>query len=169
MGRESTREYGVARDDGFDAFVVGASGRLLRAAFLLVGDRAAAEDLLQDVLEKMFVAWPRIDEPTAYARRALAHGATNRWRRRSRKPEVPLDGHDRPATADDPAVRRDIVTALASLPKGQRAVIVLRYFEDLTTEQTAAALGCSVGTVKSQTARALPRLRELLSLPKEAC
>jgi RNA polymerase sigma-70 factor (sigma-E family) len=159
----------MARDEGFDDFVVGASGRLLRAAYLLVGDRVVAEDLLQDVLEKMFVAWPRIDEPTAYARKALAHGATNRWRRRSRKPEVPLDGHDRAVLADDPSVRRDIVTALATLPAGQRAVIVLRYFEDLTTEQTAAALGCSVGTVKSQTARALPRLRELLALTQEAC
>ncbi|MCU1623412.1 MAG: subfamily polymerase sigma-24 factor [Frankiales bacterium] len=163
------RGCGVARDDGFDEFVIGASSRLLRAAYLLVGERAAAEDLLQDVLEKMFVAWPRIDEPTAYARRALAHGATNRWRRRSRKPEVPLDGHDRAAPTADPTVRRDVIAALATLPRGQRAVIVLRYFEDLTTEQTAAALGCSVGTVKSQTARALPRLRDLLALTQEAC
>ncbi len=159
----------MARDDGFDEFVIGTSGRLLRAAYLLVGERAAAEDLLQDVLEKMFVAWPRIDEPTAYARRALVRGATNRWRRRARKPEVSLDGHDPAAHTNDPMVRRDIVAALATLPKGQRAVIVLRYFEDLTTEQTAAALGCSAGTVKSQTARALPRLRDLLSLTEEAC
>jgi RNA polymerase sigma-70 factor (sigma-E family) len=158
----------VVKDDGFDAFVIGASPRLLRAAYLLVGERVAAEDLLQDTLEKMFVRWSRIDDPTAYARRSLAHGAANRWRRRSRKPESPLDGHDAPAVAHDHSSRHDIMAALARLPRGQRAVIVLRYFEDLTTEQTAAAIGCSVGTVKSQTARALPRLRQLLDVSEES-
>ena len=145
--------------DDFDAFVTGASTRLLRTAYLLVGDVGAAEDLLQDVLERMYVRWGRIDDPPAYARQALAHAATNRWRRRSRRAEVPLDRHDRPVAAVEPLTTSPLMTALAALPSGQRAVMVLRYFEDLSTEQTAAALGCSIGTVKSQSARALPRLR----------
>ena len=155
-------------DDGFDAFVTGSSARLLRTAYLLVGDAGVAEDLLQDVLERMFVKWPRIRDPRAYAQRAIAHAATNRWRRRLRRPEVPLGSHDRavPAAAD-PLSLSPLMAALATLPAGQRAVVVLRYFEDLSTEQTAQALGCSVGTVKSQTARALPRLRVLLDQPEE--
>jgi DNA-directed RNA polymerase specialized sigma24 family protein len=80
---------------------------------------------------------------------------------------VPLGGHDRAVASAEPLTTSPLMTALALLPRGQRAVMVLRYFEDLTTEQTAAALGCSIGTVKSQSARALPRLRELLSAQEE--
>jgi RNA polymerase sigma-70 factor (sigma-E family) len=151
----------------FDAFVTGASSRLLRFAYLLVGDVAAAEDLLQDVLERMYVRWSRIDDPMPYARRSIAHAATNRWRRRQRRPEVPLGRHDRPVAPSEPLRASPLMVALATLPAGQRAVMVLRYFEDLSTEQTAAALGCSIGTVKSQSARALPRLRELLAAQEE--
>jgi RNA polymerase sigma-70 factor (sigma-E family) len=157
----------VTVDDSFDAFVNGASTRLLRVAYLLVGDLATAEDLLQDVLERMYVRWSRIDDPPAYARQSLAHAATNRWRRRQRRPEVPLDRHDRAVHAQEPLSTSPLMAALALLPRGQRAVMVLRYFEDLSTEQTASALGCSVGTVKSQTARALPRLRALLAAQEE--
>jgi RNA polymerase sigma-70 factor (sigma-E family) len=160
----------LSRDEGFDEFVSGASGRLLRTAYLMVGDRAAAEDLLQDVLERMYARWPRIDDPRAYARRALAHAASNRWRSRRRRPEVPLGERDVAAAPPGPEpALRDVLAALAVLPAGQRAVVVLRYFDDLSIEQTAAALGCSVGTVKSQTARALPRLRELLAFAEENC
>jgi RNA polymerase sigma-70 factor (sigma-E family) len=155
-------------DDGFDAFVTGASPRLLRVAHLLVGDAATAEDLLQDVLERMFVRWSRIEDPAAYARQSLAHAATNRWRWRLRRPEVPLGRHDQAAPATESSVGSPLMRALSTLPRGQRAVVVLRFFEDLSTEQTAAALGCSVGTVKSQTARALPRLRALLTAEQEA-
>jgi RNA polymerase sigma-70 factor (sigma-E family) len=159
----------VARDDGFDEFVLGASRRLLRSAFLLIGDRGAAEDLLQDVLERMYARWSRIDDPHAYARRAIAHAATNRWRTRRRHPEVPLGERDVAAAVNPEPASRDVLAALATLPPGQRAVVVLRFFDDLSIDQTASALGCSAGTVKSQTARALPRLRALLALAEEPC
>lgn len=160
----------MARDDEFDDFAIGASPRLLRLALLLVGDRAAAEDLLQDVLERLYMAWPRVTDPDAYARRALANAATNRWRYRSRRPEVPLTvDHDIAVAGPEPTDRDVLLAALATLPQGQRAAVVLRFFEDLSVEQVAVALGCSTGTVKSQTARALPRLRELLTLAGETC
>jgi RNA polymerase sigma-70 factor (sigma-E family) len=159
----------ASRDDPFDHFVLSASPRLLRLSFLLVGDRGAAEDLVQDVLARMYVRWPRIDEPEAYARQALAHRATNRWRSRNRRPEVALtDEHDVPVPGPEPTDRDALMTALASLTARQRATVVLRFFEDYTVEQTAAAMNCSVGTVKSQTARALPRLRDLLTT-EESC
>jgi RNA polymerase sigma-70 factor (sigma-E family) len=158
------------RDVQFEEFVVGASPRLLRLSFLLVGDRNAAEDLLQEVLERLYVAWPRVDQPEAYARRALAHAATNRWRRRRLRTEVELtDAHDAQVPGPEPTDRDRVLAALAELPAGQRATVVLRFFEDLSVDETAAALRCSPGTVKSQTARALPRLRELLALSEENC
>lgn len=154
------------RDASFEEFVRGSSARLLRSAYLLVGDVGVAEDLLQEVLERMYVSWPGIEDPDAYARRALVHRATNRWRSRRRRPEVALtEGHDRALALDGPETRLDVVRVLRELSAGQRAVIVLRYLDDLSVEQTAAAMGCSVGTVKSQTARALPRLRALLESP----
>jgi RNA polymerase sigma-70 factor (sigma-E family) len=160
----------ASRDDPFDHFVLTASARLLRLAFLLVGDRGAAEDLLQDVLERMYVAWPRIAEPDAYARQALAHRATNRWRHRGRRREVALtDEHDVAIPGPEPSQRDTLMAALALLTARQRTTVVLRFFEDYTVEQTAAAMSCSVGTVKSQTARALPRLRHLLTATQETC
>lgn len=157
------------RNAEFDQFVLGASPRLLRLSFLLVGDRTAAEDLLQDVLERLYVAWPRLSSPEAYARQSLAHTAANRWRRKARRKEVEFtDQHDRAVPGPEPTGRDALLAALATLPAGQRATVVLRFFEDLSVEETAAALNCSTGTVKSQTARALPRLRELLSV-EEPC
>lgn len=156
------------RDQEFREFVAGSHVRLLRLAYLLVGERGTAEDLLQDTFERLYVKWPRVQEPEAYARRALANGATNRWRSKSRKPEVPLHaGHDGASVDPEHGDRAVLMSALKSLPSGQRSVVVLRYFEDLSVEQVAAALGCSTGTVKSQTARALPRLRSLLALDEE--
>jgi RNA polymerase sigma-70 factor (sigma-E family) len=160
----------AVRGEAFEGFVTAASPRLLRLAILLVGDRGAAEDLLQEVLERMYVAWPRIAEPEAYARQALAHRATNRWRHRSRRPEVALtDEHDVTVPGPEPSQRDSLLAALAALTDRQRTTVVLRFFEDFTVEQTAAAMNCSVGTVKSQTARALPRLREMLALPEDSC
>lgn len=151
----------------FDEFVVGSSTRLLRSAYLMTGDRHAAEDLVQEVLSRVYVAWPRIDDPTAYVRRALMHSATNRWRKAARRPEVPLEPkHDLPGRGFEDE-RVDLMAALRQLPAGQRAVIVLRFLDDASVEDTARALGCSTGTVKSQTARALPRLRSLLAEPCE--
>ncbi|MBB5789189.1 SigE family RNA polymerase sigma factor [Jiangella mangrovi] len=156
------------RNDGFDEFVAGWSARLLRSAYLLTGDRGLAEDLVQDVYERLYVAWPRVADPAAYAHRVLTRQAMNRWRTRSRRPKEAALGleHDRPDHRADAVTafheRAVIVAALRTLTARQRAVVVLRYFADLSEADTAAAMGCSVGTVKSQTARALARLRTVL-------
>jgi RNA polymerase sigma-70 factor (sigma-E family) len=155
------------RGADFDEFVLGHSGRLLRSAVLLLGDREDAEDLLQEVLERMYAAWQRIDDPTAYAHRAVLRAAINRWRRRRRRPQVPLGTHD-VATSDPTASvseREPVLDALRCLPARQRAVLVLRYFEDLSEAQVADVLGCSTGTVKRHASRGLQRLRDLLDDP----
>ncbi|GAB3908365.1 SigE family RNA polymerase sigma factor [Kibdelosporangium lantanae] len=153
----------------FEQFVAYRSAILLRTAYLLcAGDRGAAEDLLQDVLERMYPKWRRIKgEPEAYARAALANAAANRWRWRSRRVrEAPLEDHAHPVVGgpEQGVLDRDeVVRALGALPVRMRAVLVLRFFDDLTEAQTAAALGCGVGTVKSQTSRGLARMRALLA------
>jgi len=161
---------GVIRDvsrrgTDFDEFVIGAAARLQRMAFALTGDLVASEDLVQDVLERMYVAWPRIDDPAAYARRALVNASANRWRTRARRPEQSLAlAIDVPVgdRSDEHCSRDELVRAISLLPARQRAVVVLRFLEDLSEADTAHALGCSVGTVKSQTSRALTRLREIV-------
>jgi RNA polymerase sigma factor (sigma-70 family) len=109
------------------------------------------------------VRWRHIrGAPEPYARKALTNLVANRWRSRGRRPEVALvDQHDRPDpdSADGFAIRDQLLVALQDLPPRQRAVLVLRYYEDLTEVQTAEVLGCSVGTVKSQASRALGKLR----------
>jgi RNA polymerase sigma-70 factor (sigma-E family) len=155
----------------FADFVNADATRLLRIAYLLTGDREAAEDLLQDTLERVYVAWPRVENPFAYARTALVRRSANRWRDRIRRPEAPLDAagdvpHDDGADGSERIAHRDQLTrALARLGPRQRAAVVLRYLEDLSEVETAAALGCSVGTVKSQTSRALARLRAVIDEP----
>lgn len=154
-----------SRGADFDDFVVGDGTRLQRMAIALTGDRSVAEDLVQDVLERMYVAWPRIDDPHAYARRALVNATANRWRRRSRRPERIVADTPEVAVsdrADEHAHRDELVRAISALPARQRAVIVLRFLEDMSEAEAATALGCSAGTVKSQTSRALSKLRELL-------
>ncbi len=151
----------------FEEFVALRSQALLRTAYLLCGgDRQAAEDMLQDVLMGMYGKWRRIrTSPEAYARKALANAAANRWRRRSRKPEAPMDHAQTPTTRshEEQVVAADsVVRALAQLPTKMRAVLVLRFFDDLSEADTARALGCGVGTVKSQTSRGLSRMRELM-------
>jgi RNA polymerase sigma-70 factor (sigma-E family) len=152
----------------FTDFVAHRAPELLRTAYLLCGgDRGAAEDLLQDVLERAYPRWRRIKgRPEPYLRAALANAASNRWRNRSRRVnEVPLDeattttrtGHEQQVIDHDQVVR-----ALRQLPPRMRAVLVLRYFDDMSEADVAAALRCSIGTVKSQTSRGLVRLRELL-------
>lgn len=160
--------HGVNDKGDFEQFVANRSAALLRTAYLLcAGDRGAAEDLLQDVLERMYVKWRRIrGEPEAYARTSLANASANRWRRRSRRVrETPLTESIVAATRGpekDVIDRDEVVRALGVLPDRMRAVLVLRFFDDLTEAQTASALGCGVGTVKSQTSRGLARLREVL-------
>jgi RNA polymerase sigma-70 factor (sigma-E family) len=144
--------------------------RLLRTAHLLCGDREDAEDLTQTALVKVVRHWRRVqraDDPYAYARAVLVNTAASRWRRRRRYDELTAAERTAPAAvAPDPAggvaLRDAVRRALAELPPRTRAVLVLRYFEDLTEAQTAAALGCSVGSVKSQVSRGLARLRERL-------
>lgn len=148
----------------FEEFVAARSTALWRSAYLLTGDRQRAEDLLQTALVKAWRRWDRIvrhEAAEAYVRATIATTYTDWWRRRWNG-EVPTG--ELPETAAPPdstrvEVRRDVLAALAGLPRGQRAVIVLRYFDDLSEQQTAAALGVSVGTVKSQTSRALAALR----------
>lgn len=146
----------------FDEYVVARSPALWRSAWLLTGDRHKAEDLVQTALIKCWGRWDRIapDAIEAYVRRTMVTTYTDWWRRRWNG-EIPTDElvDATPAPAPDLGVRRDVLTALATLPRGQRAVVVLRYFDDLTEAQTATALGISVGTVKSQTSRALRALR----------
>jgi len=153
----------VEGDEAFTAWAHRAVPQLERVARLLCADRHAGQDLTQDVLERMYPRWARIEDPDAYARRALTHAATSRWRYRARRPERTLE-----PTTDTTAVpspvsavesRIDLMSALAQLPARQRAVLVLRYFEDCTERDTADLLDINIGTVKSQTARALTRLR----------
>ena len=148
----------------FEEFVYARSGSLLRTALLLTGqNRAEAEDLLQLALERAYRHWPRVcrsGEPERYVRGILANASADRWRRLARRAERPLSapGAD-PALPDHSAVVADrdyLLRALAALPPRQRAVLVLRYFDDLSEAETAQMLGCSLGTVKSQAARAWP-------------
>jgi len=154
----------------FDEFVVARSSSLLRTAFLLTHDHALAEDLLQTALTKAYLAWSRIeDSPEAYVRRILVTTYATWWRRRWNGeaptevlPERSRDGALLDAHADvhaDADARHDLWTAMERLPRRQRAVVVLRWFEDLSEAETARVLGCSVGTVKSQASKAFAKLR----------
>jgi RNA polymerase sigma-70 factor (sigma-E family) len=155
-------------DEDFSAFVDASSRRLLRSAYLITGDFAEAEDLLQTALEKAYRRWPsirRTDIPEAYVRRVLVTTAIDAGRRR-RFASSPLDADSLPGRLD-PAIegvvgRSALLACVRELPPSQRAVLVLRYFDDLTETETARTLGCTVGTVKSQHARAMARLRELV-------
>jgi RNA polymerase sigma-70 factor (sigma-E family) len=150
--------------DAFDAFARGRMRELLRFAHVLTGDPHRAADLLQDALERTLMSWDRVvrkDDPVAYVRRAIVNRHVSVWRRQRRESLVA----DTPDTPYDPrsaerAFDADLWAALATLPTRQRAVLVLRYYEDLSEADTATAMGCSVGTVKSQTFRALAKLRD---------
>jgi RNA polymerase sigma-70 factor (sigma-E family) len=161
----------------FEQFVEGSSSHMLTMAMLLTGhSRVDAEDLLQTVLERAYRRWRRIcrtGDPGPYVRRMLVNAAVDRWRLLRRRPELPFatDGSPPAVTAaagpDMTAALADqdlLWRALACLPAGQRAVLVLRYYEDLTEAQTAAVLGCTVGSVKTQTSRALNKLRGIVGI-----
>jgi RNA polymerase sigma-70 factor (sigma-E family) len=157
--REDFREYVAAR-----------SPALLRTAYVLTGNRADAEDLLQTALAKTYLAWERIREREAvdgYVRRVMVNTQTSWWRRR-KVDERPVDavpdvpgGRDAAADLD---LHDALWTALSALPKRQRAMVVLRYYEDLSEAETARVMGVSVGTVKSTTSRALRSLRDASGL-----
>ncbi len=156
-----------ARDQAFTEFVGARAGALLRTAYLLTGDHQAAEDLLQVALVKTYLAWDRIREIEAvegYVRRTLLTTHTSWWRRRWRG-EVPvptIPEHQGPAVDERAEDRSRVWPHLKALPARQRAVVVLRYYEDRSEAEVAALLGCSAGTVKSQAHRALTTLRQRL-------
>jgi RNA polymerase sigma-70 factor (sigma-E family) len=153
----------------FDAFVAGSSDRLLRTAYLLCGDVGHAEDLVQTALMRTARRWRTArEQPEAYARRVVVNLAKDRWRQLGRRPaELPLEVDVRAPESSALLDRDALLRAAQSLPEGQRAVLVLRYFDDLSVAGTAAALGVTEGTVKSQTSRALDALRAALNPTKE--
>jgi len=150
---------------GFAEYVTARGPALVRTAYLLTGDHHAAEDLVQIVLAKAVLRWRSIEgSPDAYVRRALYHQNVSTWRRfRRSREEARAELPDGAAVYDADAVERRVLLrdALVRLAPQQRAVLVLRFYEDRTEAETAALLGIRVGTVKSQTRRALTRLRAL--------
>jgi RNA polymerase sigma-70 factor (sigma-E family) len=155
-------------EEEFADFVVRWSPALLRFAFLLTCDRGDAEDLLQTALLKTWHRWNHLadrDAAYAYVRRVVVTTHIS-WRRRRRVPEVLLHQIPEPPTSTPGAIEiGGALRALGQLPPRMRAVVVLRCYEGVAEAEAAAALGCSVGSVKSQTSRGLARLRELLDLP----
>ncbi|MEU6850132.1 SigE family RNA polymerase sigma factor [Actinacidiphila alni] len=151
----------------FTAFVRARSGALFRTAVLLTGERGQAEDLLQSTLERVCKHWRKVsraDSPEAYARRILVNLIHDRGRSRRGRIEVPLDEQDfAPPDPRDPyhrlAVRDELLHVLHSLPVSMRAVLVLRYFDDLPDPDIATALGITESTVRSQAARGLAKMR----------
>ena len=153
------------RDAEFSAFVLGSQERLLRFGWVLTADWRAAEDLVQTALAKTWLRWGRLrrDNLELYVRRIMVNGVRTQSRRRWRG-ELPVGAHGDAdlgsvGLEDEALLREALRPALLALPARQRAVIALRYFEDMSEAQTAAAMGCSVGTVKSTCSRALARLR----------
>jgi RNA polymerase sigma-70 factor (sigma-E family) len=155
-------------DTDFDEFVRARSQALCRAAFLLTGDRHLAEDLVQTVLAKVYGKWSRIvakGDPAPYVRAVLVRQSIA-WRRRRWHGEVPTSALPEAGSTDQGSAvdaRDRLYRALGALPARQRATVVLRYYEDLSEIDTAAAMGCSVGTVKSQTAKGLAHLRAVMA------
>ena len=151
----------------FSEFVEARSPSLFRTAYLMVGDHQLAQDLLQEALVKTLLAWPRLRDHhsvEAYTRRIVVTTSIS-WRRRRSFHERPTQTLPEPVGPDaaDGIVTHDaVLAALLTLPPRQRAAIVLRYYHDLTEAQTAEAMGCAVGTVKSQVAAGLTKLRGLL-------
>lgn len=153
----------------FEEFAAAALPGLLRFGHVLTGDPLRAEELVQQALVNTWQRWKRIehDQPYAYVRRAMVHTHTSWWRRSRRESALPT-GFDAavasgPDLASLSAERDRTFSALRLLPPRQRAVIVLRYYEDLSEADIAAVLGCSPGTVKSQASRALRTLRSHLT------
>jgi RNA polymerase sigma-70 factor (sigma-E family) len=161
------------RRSAFEDFVQAHGDSLVRLSYGLCGDRGMAEDAVQEALTRVYLRWGRLNGTPgallAYARRSVINATRDQWRhlnRRERRERSAADAEppEPPAPFDDAVADRDrLVAALRRLPYGQRAVIVLRYWHQLSEQETADALGNSVGTVKSQCSRALARLREELA------
>jgi RNA polymerase sigma-70 factor (sigma-E family) len=153
----------------FRGWVSSSRGRLRRTAFLLCGDWFLADDLVQDALTRMFSGWERVragGDPDAYARKVLLNLYLNSrqrpWRREESRSELPDAAAPAAASGVD-GDRDQLIAALREVPARQRAVLVLRYWEDLSVEQTAAVLGTAPGTIKSQASRGLDALRHALA------
>jgi RNA polymerase sigma-70 factor (sigma-E family) len=149
----------------FDGFAVAVSPRLLRAAFLLTGDAGRAEDLVQEALARTYLRWDRIvdENPIGYVHKVMLNGYIDWWRRSPWREQSVHPVPDSAATGADPADRyattQSLLQALDGLTRRERAVVVLRYFDDLTESQIADTLSIAPGTVKSTSARALTNLR----------
>jgi RNA polymerase sigma-70 factor (sigma-E family) len=161
----------AASEDEFTQFAEAAAGQLLGTAYLLCGDWHTAEDLVQTTLAKVFASWHRIRtraSAPAYARRTLVNTYFVDCRSRRRREVLSGDARGLLGPAVEPStleLRLELTQALATLPPKARAIVVLRYWEDMSIEQVAAHLGCSTGNVKSQSARSLHKLRQLLDAP----
>ena len=152
---------GSRHEAAYVDFAREAQHRFFRQAYLLTGDRDAAQDLVQETLLKLYLAWPRIEAPGAYGRKTLVREFLNH-RRRSLREVAAHRLPDPPASPADPGTTVTLTAALAELPPRMRATVVLRFWEDLGVAETARALGCSEGTVKSATSKALAHLRARL-------
>lgn len=156
MGRESKAE----RDAAFTAFMTDVTPSLLRTAWLITGSTERSQELVQAAFVKTYAAWPKVrrDSALAFARRVLVNHKTDTWRRTSR--EVVGDVPERSTAPDSSVEHRDqILRMLDLLPPQQRRIVVLRYYQDLSEQQTAEVLGISVGAVKSGASRGLATLR----------
>lgn len=156
----------MSRDEEFGEYVAARRPHLYRSAWLLCGDPHRAEDVVQDTLTKLYLAWPRVRRSNtvdAYVRRMLINTHIDErrrpWRREGPRPEVP----DQPVPASVGEDADELWTALRGLPAGQRRVVVLRHYWGLSVRETAADLGVTEGTVKSQTSAALASLRQVLT------
>jgi RNA polymerase sigma-70 factor (sigma-E family) len=156
----------IGREDEFRLYVLRSRAALLRTATLLTaGDSHLAEDLVQTTLTKLYLAWPRIrlpDGPDGYARRILANALIDERRRPFRQRETSHADVPDHAPSELPQFQA-LLAALAELPPGMRAAVVFRHVHDLSVADTAKALGCSEGNVKSQTARGLDQLRAAMT------
>jgi RNA polymerase sigma-70 factor (sigma-E family) len=164
-----------SRDEEFREFMRNRASPLHQSAYLLCGDWHLADDLVQDTLVKAYQHWNRVrqaDSPDAYVRRILLNEVHGRWRRRERVVPVARFPEGRepvaPDATDELVRRAGLLQALLALPLRQRATVVLRYLEGMSERETAAVLGCSEGTVKSQSARALGTLRNFLDRTESA-
>ncbi|HTL22879.1 MAG TPA: SigE family RNA polymerase sigma factor [Mycobacteriales bacterium] len=153
------------KEQDFRDLYVGRAPALRRTAFLLCGDWQLAEDLVQVAFEKVYASWSRLREPEAVLRRTLVRCWVDETRRPHRRERPVADVPDR---AVAPPERESLAHALAAVPPRQRACLVLRFYDDLGVAETARLLGCTEGTVKSQTSRGLEALRLVLGEPREA-
>ncbi|MEV4345255.1 SigE family RNA polymerase sigma factor [Actinoplanes sp. NPDC049596] len=153
-------------EQDFRVFVQGIAASLHRTAFLLCGDWYLADDLVQEALAKAYSHWRKVqraDNPSAYVRRILINEARRHWRRARPADFTDMSEMATPDLSDGVVKRADLLRALQELPLRQRATVVLRFLEGLSERETAAALKCSEGTVKSQTSRALIKLKSVLN------